>query len=69
MLGGSSRRGIFVTTSDFSKDALEDVERIEKKIVLIDAQQLAEVMIDYDIGVMTRGKTHLVQRVDCFDEP
>jgi restriction system protein len=47
------------------------VERIEKKIGLIDGQQLAEHMIDYDIGVMTRGKTYIVQKIDqdCFDEP
>jgi restriction system protein len=40
-----ARKGVFITTSKFSNDALDYVQRIEKKIVLIDGQQLAEMMI------------------------
>lgn len=49
--GYRARKGILITTSDFSKEAKEYVNRIEKKIVLIGGEQLAEFMIDYGIGV------------------
>jgi len=37
----------------FSKDAWDFVEHIDKKIVLIDGEQLAQLMIDHGIGVAT----------------
>jgi restriction system protein len=45
--GQRARKGVFITTSSYSKDATEYVKRIEKRIVLIDGQQLAELMLDY----------------------
>jgi restriction system protein len=42
---------VFTTTSQFSQDAREYVSRIEKKIILIDGEQLADLMIDYRVGV------------------
>ena len=39
------------------------MERIEKKIVLVDGQQLAQLMIDHDIGVAL-AETYMVKRVD-----
>ena len=49
--GQRARKGIFITTSDFSKDALEYASRIDKKIILIDGNQLTQYMIEYNIGV------------------
>jgi len=49
--GQRARKGIFITTSDFSKDAKEYASRIDSKIVLIDGEQLTEFMIDHNIGV------------------
>lgn len=49
--GHRARKGVLITTSQFSPDALDYVTRIEKKIVLIDGEKLAELMIDYGIGV------------------
>ena len=43
--GQRSRKGVFITTSQFSQDAREYVSRIEKKIILIDGEQLADLMI------------------------
>lgn len=51
--GQRARKGIFITTSDFSKDASEYVSRIDSKIVLIDGKTLARLMIDFGVGVTT----------------
>ncbi|WP_018625704.1 restriction endonuclease [Kangiella aquimarina] len=46
-----SRKGVFITTSRFSNDAIEYVNLIEKSIVLIDGKKLASLMIQYNLGV------------------
>ncbi len=48
-----ARKGIFVTTSSFSKEAFEYAAQIPHQIVLIHGDLLAQYMIDYDIGVST----------------
>ena len=49
--GQRARKGIFITTSNFSKEALSYVKSIDSKIILIDGQQLAELMIENNVGV------------------
>lgn len=49
--GQRARKGIFITTSNFSKEAIEYVTKINTKIILIDGDQLAQYMIDNDVGV------------------
>ena len=49
-----ARKGVFITTSSFSRDAQEYVGLIEKRIVLIDGARLAALMIEYGVGVTTR---------------
>ena len=61
--GYRARKGILITTSDFSKEALEYVNRIEKRIVLIGGQELAGLMIDYGVGV-SEVASYSVKRVD-----
>jgi restriction system protein len=47
-----AKKGVIITTSTFSRDALDFVERIEgKKVVLIDGQKLTELMLEHDVGV------------------
>jgi restriction system protein len=58
-----ARKGVLITTSSFSKDAEEYVSRIERKIVLIDGERLAELMIDHNIGVAALH-SFVVKRVD-----
>jgi restriction system protein len=67
--GHRARKGVLITTSEFSADALDYVHKIEKKIVLVNGKQLAEFMIDYDIGV-TAGKTYSIKKIDVdyFEE-
>ena len=61
--GQRARKGVFITTSRFSPDAEEYVTRIEKKIVLVDGQRLAALMLEHGIGVTTLYDI-AVQRVD-----
>jgi restriction system protein len=49
--GQRARKGIFLTTSTFTKDAYEWVARLNSKIVLIDGEQLSQLMMDYNVGV------------------
>ena len=65
-----ARKGVILTTSQFSRDATDFVDRIEgKKVVLIDGPQLAELMIDHNVGVLPT-KTYELKEVsnDFFDE-
>ncbi len=61
--GFRARKGILITTSQFSKEARDYVDRIEKKIVLLDGQQLAQLMIDHNIGV-AEVERYVVKKVD-----
>lgn len=54
LAGQGAKKGIFITTSAFSKDALDYNPRNETKIVLIDGEQLAQLMIDFNIGCTTQ---------------
>ena len=61
--GQRARKGIFITTSDFTKDALDFVSRIDSKIILIDGATLAKLMIDFGVGVNPVA-TYQVQKID-----
>lgn len=61
--GVRAKRGVLITTSRFSKDAQDYVERIDKKIVLIDGERLVQLMIDYNVGV-TEERRYVIKRVD-----
>lgn len=61
--GKRSRRGIFLTTSKFTEQAREYSLNIDTKVVLIDGKRLADLMIDYDVGVTTVASYHL-KRID-----
>ena len=63
LAGQKAGKGIFITTSDFSKEANDYVRHIDKRIVLIDGKTLAQLMIDHGVGVTTVS-TYLVQRID-----
>lgn len=61
--GHRAQKGVFITTSKFSPDAVEYVSRIGKKIVLIDGHFLSELMIDHGLGV-TSVASYSVQKID-----
>jgi restriction system protein len=61
--GKRAKKGVFITTSGFSADAVEYVSKIEPKVVLIDGVQLAELMIDFNVGV-TSVAAYETKRID-----
>lgn len=63
LAGQGAKKGIFITTSSFTKDAKNYVPRNETKIVLIDGEQLTQLMIDYNIGVSLKD-IYEVKRID-----
>jgi len=67
--GQHARKGVFITTSDFSQAARSYASTIDSKIVLIDGTTLAQHMVDYNIGVSTVA-TYELKRVDSdyFEE-
>lgn len=67
--GKKAKRGIFISTSDFSDHAIEFAESIENKIVLINGSELTEFMIDNNIGVKNMD-SYIVKRIDLdfFEE-
>jgi len=61
--GQRANKGVFITTSKFSRDAQEYVSRVDSKVVLIDGDQLTGLMIDFGVGVTTTA-SYDVKRVD-----
>jgi restriction system protein len=63
LLSKKARKGIFITTSTFPDSAFEFVRSIEHKIVLIDGQELANLMIEHNVGV-TINNVYEVKKID-----
>lgn len=61
--GQRAKKGVFITTSHFTKDAEDYAQRIESRIVLIDGRRLAGLMFDADVGVSPRG-SYTVKGID-----
>ena len=61
--GHRAQKGVLITTSTFTRDAEEFVERVGKKIILIGGERLAELMIDFNIGV-TPLANYEIKRMD-----
>lgn len=63
LTGQRAKKGLFITTADFSADAQDYVSRIDTKIVLIDGETLAQLMIDHNVGVSTIA-TYDLKKID-----
>ncbi|QCO55621.1 restriction endonuclease [Pseudorhodobacter turbinis] len=61
--GEGATKGVFVTTSDFSAEAKGFLNKVQHRIVLINGQELARLMIRYDIGVRGRMR-YVLKSVD-----
>jgi restriction system protein len=61
--GQRARKGVFITTSSFSKEAREYASLIESKIILIDGEQLSRLMVEHNVGVATVGQ-YAVKKLD-----
>ena len=56
--GRRSKKGVFITTSKFSKEAVEYAKSIDSRVVLIDGTRLAQLMIDFNVGRFKRRDVH-----------
>lgn len=67
--GQRAKKGVFITTSNFSKEAVEYASMIENKIILIDGEKLSKLMVEFNVGVSVVGQ-YEVKRIDSdyFDE-
>jgi restriction system protein len=63
LTGQRAKKGLFITTSTFSNEAMEYASNIDMKVVLIDGETLAQYMIDYGVGVSVAA-AYEVKRID-----
>ena len=69
LVGQGASKGVFVTTSSFSRGACEYAQRVPQRIILIDGAELTRLMIRYGVGVRTE-RTIELRRIDLdyFEE-
>ncbi len=69
LAGQRAKKGVFITTSHFTKEAVEYSLQMDTKIVLIDGEKLAQYMIDYNLGVSVQN-TYEIKKIDSdyFEE-
>jgi restriction system protein len=63
LLGQAAKKGIFITTSRFSREAEDYVKGLDAKIILIDGERLAELMVEYNVGVDPVA-TYEIKKID-----
>lgn len=69
LAGQKANKGVFITTSSFTKDALEYIKTIPHKVILIDGETLAQLMIENDVGV-SKITSYDIKKIDSdyFEE-
>jgi len=69
LMGQGAGKGIFITTSYFSKEAVDYAAKVNQRIILIDGSMLASLMVDAGVGVTPR-EIYKVKRIDLdyFEE-
>jgi restriction system protein len=63
LFGAQGDRGVFITTSSFSSGARQEAEKVNARIVLIDGDRLAELMVRHGVGVQAES-TAVLHRID-----
>lgn len=66
LLGKQGDRGVYITTSSFSRGAREEAERINARIELIDGARLAELLVRYRVGVQAVQTVELLRLDEDF---
>ncbi len=61
--GQRARKGVFITTSSFTREAIEYTQNLESKVILIDGKQFSLYMFDYGLGVSPVAE-YKVKRLD-----
>lgn len=69
LLGQKASKGVFITTSSFSKEAEDYASSVDRKVVLIDGGKLASLMTEYNVGIST-ARIFEIKRLDSdyFEE-
>lgn len=63
LVGFGASKGVFVTTSSFSKNAIEYARHLPQRVILIDGQRLTELMVEHDVGVRL-SRAVAIKRLD-----
>jgi restriction system protein len=63
LVGQGASKGVFVTTSYFTRGAIEYAQRVPQRIILLDGAELARLMIQYGVGARTERMIEL-KRID-----
>jgi len=61
--GQKANKGVFITTSTFSKEAIDYAENVTPRVILLDGKRLAQLMIEHGVGV-TVARSYEVKRLD-----
>ncbi len=63
LLGQNISKGVVITTSNFSAGAIEYSKKAPTKIVLIDGKMLAELMVEFNLGIQSK-ETYIIKEID-----
>ncbi|MBA3428821.1 MAG: restriction endonuclease [Actinobacteria bacterium] len=61
--GQRASKGVFITTSTFSREAIGFADNVNPRVILVDGKELAELMLDHDVGV-TIATRYDIKRID-----
>lgn len=69
LVGKKATKGVFITTAKFSKEARIYTESIDKRVILIDGQELTNLMFKYNVGV-SNEEVYTIKKIDIdfFEE-
>ena len=63
LAGKQAQKGIFITTSNFAKTAVDYASGVQQKVILIDGERLADLMIEHNVGVSLQ-RVYDIKQVD-----
>ena len=66
-MGKGAQKGVFVTTSSFSSQAVEYAEQIQQRMILVDGEQLTSLMLENNVGARLE-RTVEIKKIDTYYE-
>ena len=63
LVGKKANKGVFITTSNYTNDALNYVKEVHHKVILIHGERLVELMMDYNVGVI-KDRSYEIKKID-----
>jgi len=61
--GQKASKGVFITTSGYSKEAIDYADGVTPRVILIDGKELAQLMVEHGVGV-TVAREYELKRLD-----